>query len=312
MGSKQALVEWLATVAPAVPYGEEWWAHADPALCPLSERTFWRHLKIICEEYGLRRVHTRIGTRRGGRGAVLVRGEVGKVGKVGRQIPAFGKVECTPKRIHVRDFGKVGKVASISINGGSPTPIQSSLNSSLFASLTRERDSEVESEKSSGQKEMKDETVEQKKQKWGLQQGKDPNGIMAEQIKELIDGRQTKKKLADLWKLLFAYHGHGYARALNYKEQACLLCWNEEFFQNFGGDFKIGEFLQDLFEKYDACREYILGRTSWSKAPEKPDLNWLYFNRNHAVDWWMEAGKSQASMRRSTFASAPAFRTRPC
>jgi len=274
MESQQALEAWLVESAQKIRFNGEVWTWANPEASPLKRRTFWRTLAVIVKRDQLERVLTRIGLP--GRptvSATLIR----------------GRVKCT--RVHpvVPPVVPNGTARSIGIQCEHFQ--KETTTSHTCVRFAHECESfEKNSAGASGKSMSESESTREKAAKWAQKQ---KGGGQAEVIDALLAAKQTKARIADLWKVLFAFAGHGFGHNPGMKERASLYAWAKEFDGHFPDpDVKFGCFLQDVMMEYSKCRAYVLEHTTWKEANDKPNVAWLYYNRDHVLAWWLSGAKA--------------------
>jgi hypothetical protein len=274
MKSEDALEAWLVGAAQKIPFKGEWWLVADAKESPLTTRTFWRTLARVVKKHHLRRTRTNIWTRSGSRMATLIQGDI--------------LVHACASTVPLSKSGTTGSIT----NGiyTNKNKIKTNHTCVRFAHLCVS--CKKNSEEVSAGENMSGKSAREIAAGWVKKQAAGSDD-QVELIEALLAAKQTKPRVADLWKVLFAAGGHGFAHNPGMKERASLFAWAKEFDEQFiGSGLKFGHLLQAVLLDYPKCRAYLLEHTTWKDANSTPNIAWLYYNRDDVVKWWVSTAKA--------------------
>lgn len=274
MKSEEVLEAWLMESAQkirVVPGGTEWMV-ADPTASPLSTRTFWRSLSQVVNHHKLKRIRSNIWTVNGSRMRTLIQGQMHTRAST---VPLFEQNGTTD-----------------SITNGISNKNKNKTNHTCvrFAHLCVS--CKKNSEEVSAGENMSGKSAREIAAGWVKKQavGSDDQ---VEMIEALLAAKQTKVRVAEIWKVLFVSSGHGFAHNPGVKERASLFAWAKEFDEQFSGSgLKFGHLLQAVLGDYPGCRAYLLEHTTWKDANSTPNIAWLYYNRDDVVKWWVSTAKA--------------------
>ncbi len=241
---------WLRDAAPLVPYGGEWWTHADPNFAPFAERTFWRQLAKLSNWQRIR-THVR------GRPATLMVPNNGTKGlrlgfrKCHSEFEALAKscaqelaaLQKPQEHVHSKSGTYRSIKSSITLKNSKkiPTTHRASLRSAVCV------EEKIQEKRISGEKIMKAaEVIAAHKEK--------QRKLHEEQALELSQSAETKIELAMLWKLLYSGR-FGYASDLGAKQRVLAQHWAREFKAEFKAP--VGLLWIDMFNNYAEVRKFV-------------------------------------------------------